>query len=138
MKATVLIVEDDIYNIEICEDAFLFNRIPAKLVVAQTGEEAIQLAIDLQPALILMDLRLPEMDGLEVTQLLRSDPRTAHIPVWAITAYAMPADENRARAAGCCEYFVKPLRLSVLSERIRAFLNAIPEPATQSCADLTA
>jgi two-component system, cell cycle response regulator DivK len=128
MKATVLIVEDSLCNIEICQDMFRYNDIPAELVVAQTGEASLQLALDLQPDLILMDLRLPGMDGLEVTETLRGDPRTAHIPVWAITAYAMPQDEKKARAAGCCEYFVKPLHPRLLSDRIRAFLDSLPEP----------
>jgi two-component system, cell cycle response regulator DivK len=132
MKATVLIVEDNLFTIEICQDMFLDNKIPAELAVARTGEESIQLAIDLLPALILMDLRLPGIDGLEVTQLLRSNPRTAHIPVWAMTAYVTPEDEKKARAAGCCEYYAKPIRPRFLSEQICSFLRSLPESATPS------
>ena len=70
-----------------------------------------------------MDLRLPGMDGLETTQLLKSDIRTKDIPVWALTAYAMRGDEQRARIAGCSEYFTTPLRLRDLSNRITDLLK---------------
>jgi two-component system, cell cycle response regulator DivK len=133
MKTTVLIVEDNLFTIEICQDMFLDNEIPAELVVAQTGEESIQLAIDLQPALILMDLRLPGMDGVEVTQLLQSNPRTAHIPVWAMTAYVTPEDEQKARDAGCCGYYAKPFRPRIISEHIRSFLRSLAETPAPSC-----
>jgi len=58
-----------------------------------------------------MDLRLPGIDGLETTQILKHNPLTKDIPVWAITAYAMNGDEQQARAAGCCEYITKPVRV---------------------------
>jgi CheY-like chemotaxis protein len=72
-----------------------------------------------------MDLRLPGIDGLETTQILKRNPLTKDIPVWAITAYAMNGDEERARAAGCCEYITKPVRAMELANRLRTFLRRL-------------
>jgi CheY-like chemotaxis protein len=120
---TVLLIEDNSNNVSLLEDVFLFDNIPARLVIVETGEEALHRAIQLQPTLILMDLRLPGIDGLETTQILKRNPLTKNIPVWAITAYAMNGDEERARAAGCCEYITKPMRAQDLANRLRTFLD---------------
>jgi CheY-like chemotaxis protein len=120
---TILLIEDNFSNFSLLEDIFLFDDIPARLASVETGEEALNRAVELQPALILMDLRLPGIDGLETTQILKGHPLTAEIPVWAITAYAMKGDEERARAAGCCEYITKPVRALDLANRLRTFLN---------------
>ncbi len=135
---TVLLVEDNVNNVSLLEDAFTFDDIPARLVTVTSGEETQILAASLQPALILMDLRLPGMDGLEATELLKQNPLTQHIPVWAITAYAMPGDEERARAAGCDEYFSKPLPMRMLGERLRDFLGKYQENEKQHVASQTA
>ena len=121
----VLLVEDNFSNISLLEDIFLFDDIPARLVSVETGEEALYRALELQPVLILMDLRLPGIDGLETTQILKRNPLTKDIPVWAITAYAMNGDEERARAAGCCEYITKPVRALDLANRLRTFLGRL-------------
>ena len=122
---TILLIEDNFSNITLLEDIFLFDDIPARLVSVETGEEGLKRAIELQPALILMDLRLPGIDGLETTQILKRNPLTKDIPVWAITAYAMNGDEERARAAGCCEYITKPVRALELANRLRTFLDQL-------------
>jgi CheY-like chemotaxis protein len=122
---TILLIEDNVDNLMLLEDIFLLDDISARLVSATTGEEGLNRAIQLQPALILMDLRLPGMDGLETTQILKHNPLTKDIPVWAITAYAMNGDEERARAAGCCEYITKPVRALELANRLRAFLGQL-------------
>ena len=122
---TILLIEDDFSNFSLVEDIFLFDEIPARLVSVETGEEGMNRAVELQPALILMDLRLPGIDGLETTQILKRDPRTKDIPVWAITAFAMNGDEERARAAGCCEYITKPVRVLDLANRLRTFLGRL-------------
>ena len=67
----ILLVEDNVSSVSLLEDIFLFDRIPAELVCARNGEEALQLAISSRPVLILMDLRLPGMDGLETTEMLK-------------------------------------------------------------------
>jgi len=122
---TILLIEDDVNNVSLLEDMFLLDDISARLVSVETGEEAMNRAIELQPVLILMDLRLPGIDGLETTQILKRDPRTKDIPVWAITAYAMNGDEERARAAGCCEYITKPTHVRELANRLHTFLDQL-------------
>ena len=132
---TILLIEDNFSNFSLLEDIFLFDDIPARLVSVETGEEALYRAAELQPVLILMDLRLPGIDGLETTQILKRDLRTKDIPVWAITAYAMNGDEERARAAGCCEYVTKPVRALDLANRLRTFLDQLKqrEAETWTC-----
>ena len=123
---TILLIEDNVNNVMLLEDIFVLDDISsARLVSVETGEEALNRAIELQPVLILMDLRLPGIDGLETTQILKHNPLTKDIPVWAITAYAMNGDEERARAAGCCEYITKPVRALELANRLRAFLGRL-------------
>ena len=125
MIPTILLVEDNFNNISLMEDIFEFENIPAKLAVKQTGEETLRCATQLQPALILMDLRLPGIDGLETTQILKDNPLTKDIPIWAVTAYAMPNDEKMARAAGCCQYITKPTHTREFIDRLRKFLNEL-------------
>ncbi len=120
---TVLLVEDNDNNANILEDMFAFDDVPAKLVTVVTGEDALRAAAEIQPALILMDLRLPGLDGLETTQLLKGNPLTKNIPVWAITAYSMKGDKERAQVAGCCKYFTKPINLKELAASLRGFLQ---------------
>jgi len=122
---TILSVEDNANNVSLLEDVFSYDDIPARPAYAASGEEALRLAVSLQPVLILMDLRLPGIDGLETTEILKRNPLTKDIPVWAITAYAMPGDEERARAAGCDEYFAKPLPMRTLGDRLRDFLQEL-------------
>ena len=129
---TILLIEDNFSNVSILEDIFLFDDIPARLVSVESGEEALNRAVELQPILVLMDLRLPGIDGLETTQILKRNPLTKDIPVWAITAYAMKGDEERARAAGCCEYITKPLRALELANRLRTFLDQLERRETET------
>ncbi len=72
-----------------------------------------------------MDLRLPGIDGLETTQILKNNSLTKDIPVWAVTAYAMQGDEEMARAAGCCEYITKPTNTQDFIKLLRNFLNKL-------------
>ena len=122
---TILLVEDNANNASLLEDVFSYDDIPARLAHVASGEEALQLAVSLQPVLILMDLRLSGIDGLETTEMLKRNPLTKDIPVWAITAYAMQGDEEKARAAGCDEYFAKPLSMRTLVDRVRDFLQEL-------------
>ena len=124
---TILLIEDNVNNAALLEDIFELDDIPARLVSVETGEEALNRAVELQPVLILMDLRLPGIDGLETTQILKHAPMTRDIPVWAISAYAMKGDEDRARAAGCCEYITKPVRAVELANRLRSFLEQVKQ-----------
>ena len=124
---TILLIEDNVNNAALLQDIFDLDDIPARLVSVETGEEALNRAATLRPVLILMDLRLPGIDGLETAQILKGDPLTRDIPIWAISAYAMKGDEDRARAAGCCEYITKPVRALDLANRLRTFLDQLQQ-----------
>lgn len=121
---TVLLVEDDLGNRTVVEDIFEFDDIGALLSVAESGEQALAAAGQVKPILILMDIRLPGMDGLEVTRALKEDPRTKDIPVWATTAYARTEDKEKALAAGCDDYITKPFERATLAGRLREFVRS--------------
>ncbi len=119
MSAQVLIVEDAPINMKLA--TLLLRREGYQVLQAGTADEGIELAREHLPGLILMDIQLPGMDGLEATQILKRDIRTASIPVVALTAFAMEGDEDRILAAGCDGYLTKPIRyLAFLSEVRRA------------------
>ena len=105
--AKVLIVEDNRANMKLA--VFLLESAGHTVLSATDAEAALTLARDGQPDLILMDIQLPGIDGLEATVLLKSDVATRAIPVIALTALAMKGDEERIRAAGCDGYIAKPM-----------------------------
>jgi two-component system, cell cycle response regulator DivK len=105
--ATILIVEDNPANMKLA--AFLLQSVGHTVLSAPDAEAGLTLARDEHPNLILMDIQLPGMDGLEATVLLKRDDATRAIPVIALTALAMKGDEERIRAAGCDGYIAKPL-----------------------------
>jgi two-component system cell cycle response regulator DivK len=105
--ATILVVEDNPANLELV--AFLLESAGHVVISAPDAEAGLTLARSEQPALILMDIQLPGMDGLVATGLLKADETTRDIPVIALTALAMKGDEERIRAAGCDGYIAKPL-----------------------------
>jgi len=110
MNAThpkVLVVEDNPLNLELATD--LLEAAGFEVISAQTGEAGIKTAREAQPDLILMDLSLPGMDGIEATKALKADPQTSGIPIVAVTAHAMKGDEQKALAAGCEGYITKPI-----------------------------
>ncbi|MDB4927834.1 MAG: response regulator receiver [Myxococcaceae bacterium] len=114
--ATVLIIEDNPENLTL--GAFLLQSAGHLVLSAADAEAGLAIARDRRPDLILMDIQLPGMDGLEATALLKRDPATRAIPVIALTALAMRGDEERIRAAGCDAYVAKPIRY-------RAFLATV-------------
>jgi two-component system cell cycle response regulator DivK len=105
--AKVLIVEDNPANMTLA--TFLLQSAGHSVLSARDAETGLTMARAEQPDLILMDIQLPGMDGLEATGLLKSDEATRDIPVVALTALAMKGDEQRIRAAGCDGYIAKPL-----------------------------
>ncbi|QDU95874.1 response regulator [Lignipirellula cremea] len=123
----VLLVEDNELNRTIIEDAFEFDSIPAELACAENGCQAIELAQSLKPALILMDVQLPDLSGLEVARRLQQITTTRNIPVWVVSAHALKGDEELAFEAGCVEYFTKPLDVASLGEKLKAFLNQLSQ-----------
>ena len=105
--AKVLIVEDNPTNMTLA--VFLLQSAHYEVLSATDAEAGLAMARDERPDLILMDIQLPGMDGLQATRLLREDAATGSIPVIALTALAMKGDEERIRAAGCDGYIAKPL-----------------------------
>ena len=110
--ARVLVVEDNASNMTLAR--FLLQSAGHVVLSATDAEVGLALARDERPDLILMDIQLPGMDGLEATMLLKRDETTRGIPVIALTALAMKGDEERIRAAGCDGYIAKPMRYQEL------------------------
>lgn len=118
--AKILIIEDNPANMTLA--VFLLQSVGHTVLTATDAETGLSLARDEQPNLILMDVQLPGMDGLEATMLLKGLDATRAIPVIALTALAMKGDEERIRAAGCDGYIAKPMRyrefLAVVAARL--------------------
>ena len=120
MGKTILIVEDNELNMKLFNDLLEANGFGT--VQTRNGIEAIALARQHRPDLILMDIQLPEVSGLEVTRWLKEDPDLKAIPVVAITAVAMKGDEERSREGGCEAYLSKPISVAKFRETVRHFL----------------
>ena len=119
--AKVLIVEDNPTNMTLA--VFLLQSAGHTVLSATDAETGLTLARDEQPNLILMDIQLPGMDGLEATTLLKRDTSTRAIPVIALTALAMKGDEERIRAAGCDGYIAKPMSYQEFLATVAAQLD---------------
>ncbi|MFH1003727.1 MAG: response regulator [Chloroflexota bacterium] len=126
MKEKILIVEDNPKNMRLIE--MTLQARGYTLLGATDGEEALEMATRLVPDLIIMDIQLPKMNGLEVTARLKRMPAMASVPVIAITAYAMKGDEEKAFQAGCDAYLPKPIDTRQLPEVVAALLQGRPEP----------
>jgi two-component system, cell cycle response regulator DivK len=122
--AKILIVEDNAANMTLT--MFLLQSAGHSVLSAANAEAGLTLARAEHPNLILMDIQLPGMDGLEATVLLKRDDATRHIPVIALTALAMKGDEERIRAAGCDGYIAKPLAYQDFLAIVTAQLAAAP------------
>ena len=131
----VLLVEDDELNRTVIEDIIEFDQIAAELTCVETGEEALDCARELRPALILMDIGLPGIDGLETTRRLKQTPELKDTPVWAISAHAMKGDAEQAMAAGCSAYISKPIDSKQLADRLRKFFNQSNVAEDTPCTD---
>lgn len=116
----ILIVDDNSVNLKLAR--VLLEVEGYMVATACDGESAVEKIHAFNPHLILMDLQLPGMDGLELTRLLKSDPATQNIRILAITAYAMKGDEQKALDAGCDGYLSKPIDTRTLPETIRKYL----------------
>lgn len=123
--ATILVVEDNPDNMLLV--VFLLKSVSHAVLTATDAEAGLTLARDTRPDLILMDIQLPGIDGLQATALLKRDSATRSIPVIALTALAMKGDEERIRAAGCDGYIAKPIRYKEFLASIAAEL-ARPRP----------
>jgi len=114
---TVLYVEDNEFNRKIVRH--LLGRTSYRLIEAEDGEAGVTTAREAVPDLIIMDIQLPKLSGLEATRQLRADPVTAPIPVIVITSFALAGDEAKAREAGAAAYLAKPYSPRELLEMIR-------------------
>jgi two-component system cell cycle response regulator DivK len=129
----VLLVEDDMLNRAIIEDIFAFDQIAAELTCVETGEEALDCALQIRPVLILMDIGLPGIDGLETTRRLKQSAELKDTPVWAVSAHAMNGDAERAVAAGCSAYISKPIDGKQFGDRLRKFMNQLSMVGDRQC-----
>lgn len=116
----ILIVEDNLLNMRLLKDLLEAHRY--ETLTTGDGLQAISLAREQLPDLILMDLQLPDVSGLEVTRRLKADERTNRIPVIAVTAFAMAGDEKKALDSGCDAYVTKPIALDSFLRTVAAFL----------------
>ena len=116
----VLIVEDNELNMKLFND--LLEAHGYRTLQTRDGVEALQMAREHRPDLILMDIQLPEISGLEVTKWLKEDEELASIPVVAVTAFAMKGDEERIREGGCEAYISKPISVSHFLDTIRRLI----------------
>ncbi|KQT86306.1 response regulator [Aurantimonas sp. Leaf443] len=121
MAKTVMIVEDNELNMKLFRD--LIEAHGYATVQTRSGLTAVDLARQHRPDLILMDIQLPEISGLEVTKNLKADPELYKIPVIAVTAFAMKGDEERIRQGGCEAYISKPISVTKFIETIKSFLG---------------
>src|SRR5689334_11288075 len=132
--ARILVIEDNLANMKLAR--LLLHKAGHDVLCAADAETGLTLARTDQPDLILMDVQLPGMDGLAATALLKGDPATAAIPVIALTAMAMKADQEKTRVAGCDGYIAKPLRYQELYAAIDALLDEKALPATGATTDV--
>jgi two-component system, cell cycle response regulator DivK len=120
MSNRILVIEDNEDNRQIIRD--LLTSLGCELIEAVDGVEGVAMAQSHRPDLILMDIQLPEMDGYEATRQIRTVPELAHVPIIAVTSYALSGDEAKARDAGCNGYVAKPFSPRELLAKIREFL----------------
>jgi two-component system cell cycle response regulator DivK len=120
-KGLVLIVEDNPRNLKLARD--ILNHAGYETLEAENGEDGLALARDRRPGVVLMDVQLPDMDGVEALGRLRSDPVTRDIPVVAVTAFAMSNDRQRFLDAGFDLYVEKPLDIREFPRQVAAALD---------------
>ena len=121
MGKTILIVEDEPKNMKLLRD--LLQRFGYEILEASDGEQGVKSAGEKMPDLILMDIMMPKMDGLEATRIIKADIKTKHIPVIALTSYAMKGDREKAIEAGCDGYIAKPIDIKEVLKTIETYLT---------------
>ncbi len=124
MAKTVMIVEDNELNMKLFRD--LIEAHGYLTVQTRSGLSAMEIAREHRPDLILMDIQLPEISGLDVTRKLKADKELKSIPVIAVTAFAMKGDEERIREGGCEAYISKPISVTRFMDTIKSFLGDAP------------
>ncbi len=121
-RQKILIVEDNDLSMKLVNDLLEFRGY--QIFQAVRGADAVRMAHDANPDLILLNLQLPDMSGLEVARTLKADAATRAIPIVAVTAFAMRGDEQKARESGCDGYVAKPIRIRAFLRTVETFLHA--------------
>jgi two-component system cell cycle response regulator DivK len=121
MPKTILIVEDEPRNMKLLHD--LLQRFGYEIIEASDGEQGVKIAGEKIPDLILMDIMMPKMDGLEATRIIKADEKTKHIPIIALTSYAMKGDREKTIEAGCDGYIAKPIDIKEVLKAIEHYLT---------------
>jgi len=121
MGAAVLVVDDNAHNLKLLRVLLSVDGYDVR--TATDAEDALRVLGTFTPEVILMDLQLPGMDGLELTRRLKADPHTCTIRIIAVTAYAMKGDDEKARAAGCDDYVSKPVDADTLSAVVARYVG---------------
>ena len=119
----ILIVEDNEKNRRMMRDILTYHGY--EIIEAENGEEAIKMAKEFNPELILMDMQMPVMDGFAATSILKNDPETRRIKIIAVTSFAMVGDKEKILQAGADDYISKPLNTRELPERVRKLLEEV-------------
>ena len=120
MSKRILVIEDTENNRRILND--LLTNAGFEVLEAVDGEKGVAMAAEVRPDLILMDIQLPIVDGYEATRRIKANPELRHIPIIAVTSYALAGDEGKALAAGCDAYVTKPFSPRQLLAKIREYL----------------
>jgi two-component system cell cycle response regulator DivK len=121
MQTRILLVEDDPGTIEVMQQEL--EVLGYEVTVAENGEEGVQMAVSQLPDLIVMDIRLPKMDGLRAATLIRDNPNTGNIPILAATVNALAGDREKCLEAGCSDYIAKPFTHRELGAAIKRLLK---------------
>ncbi len=120
-RKKILIVEDNELNMKLFND--LLEAHGYETLQAKNGADALRIAAQASPDLIIMDIQLPEISGLQATKELKADPRLSKIPIIAVTAFAMKGDEERIRAGGCEDYIAKPISVAAFLDKVKRYLG---------------
>jgi two-component system cell cycle response regulator DivK len=119
----ILVVEDNELNMKLFRDLLLANGF--QVIETSDGAEALRLARAEVPDMVIMDIQLPETSGLEVAKWIKDDASLQHIPIVAVTAFAMKGDEEKVREGGCDAYLAKPISVEPFLETVRGLLNRV-------------
>lgn len=127
---SVLVVDDNPANLKLVR--FLLSKRGYDVRTATNADEALREIRARVPRLILMDIQLPGIDGLELTRIIKADARSSHVPIVAVTAFAMKGDEEKAKRAGCDGYITKPIDTHALPALVRSFLDGSRSAGAQA------
>ena len=120
---SILVIDDNELNIKLIKGLFKKKRPEYVILDADTAEDGIKIAIENIPDLILMDIQLPGMNGLDATKKIKRETKTRDIPILALTSHAMDGDEEKAKNSGCCGYITKPINTKEFLINIERFLK---------------